>query len=401
MSNAQVATEPQVFEVNDLAGAPSWVFGNDTVSLALTRSGGQLAPVTFYREDETPVQPYYVAPWSNETYPIPADEAVLKLMRGDVFCLPFGFPSEDATTQYRLHGDIASSEWRSEGARRADGVSAYSFSTRSAAPAGSVKKTLHLIDGHNAIYSRHTVSGVSGDYPVGHHPMLSVPSEEGAVLVAVGPSASGHTWPDSFGVPTEPAYAALAVNATFDSPKHAPTIFADAPFTAVDSFPAREGYTDALLWRNTGESPIAWSAATYSGAGYLWYSLKDPTVFPMTIVFMGNGGRHFVPWSGRERILSLQDVCGYFGTGVVRSRESNSLTEAGSATTVTFSSDAPTSFNHIQGVVRTPVGFGRVSEARFSPGAVTFVDETGMTVEAAVAHEFLAGGPDALAQAEI
>ena len=153
---------PEVFDVRSVHGADSWVFGNDAVSVCLTRSGAQMAPVQFYRGDD-PIEPYYVAPWATEEYAIPPDEAMLKLMRGDVFCFPFGFPSDDGSGMYPLHGEVSSREWTFAGAARDGAVNSFDFSIESTHPSGSLAKSLHLVDGQNVVYSEHRVSGVDGE----------------------------------------------------------------------------------------------------------------------------------------------------------------------------------------------------------------------------------------------
>jgi hypothetical protein len=47
--------------------------------------------------------------------------------------------------------------------------------------------------------------------------------------------------------------------------------------------------------------------------------------------------------------------------------------------------------NYIQGVVPTPTGFGRVTDAIFEPHAVRFIDENGAEARATVDHDFLRG----------
>src|SRR5437763_1408689 len=68
---------------------PSLILSTPQVELAVTKLGGQLSPVTFYRDSSKPVQPYYISPWQDEpakAMPVP----VLVPLRGDFFCMPFG-----------------------------------------------------------------------------------------------------------------------------------------------------------------------------------------------------------------------------------------------------------------------------------------------------------------------
>jgi hypothetical protein len=47
---------------------PSWIIQNDEVDLAITELGGQMAPVTFFRNDR-PFEPYYINPGMMKIFP--------------------------------------------------------------------------------------------------------------------------------------------------------------------------------------------------------------------------------------------------------------------------------------------------------------------------------------------
>ena len=85
-------------------GAPSYALSNDLISLRITREGGQLAPVHFTLGDRV-ISPYSLAPWK----PDKADAdlpVLLKCLRGDFLCLPFG-PQQDGPP----HGETANGTW--------------------------------------------------------------------------------------------------------------------------------------------------------------------------------------------------------------------------------------------------------------------------------------------------
>ncbi|MHC4563515.1 MAG: hypothetical protein ACYS8X_12180, partial [Planctomycetota bacterium] len=73
-------------KVTTVASQPAWVIRNANMQLTLTRLGGQMAPVTFYRNTAKPVQPYFISPWQDEGRKL--DEPVLRPLRGDFFCAP-------------------------------------------------------------------------------------------------------------------------------------------------------------------------------------------------------------------------------------------------------------------------------------------------------------------------
>ena len=68
---------------------PSFVLANEQVSVAITKRGGQMAPVTFKSRDGQQISPYYISPWQDEE-PANMPAEVLVPLRGDFFCMPFG-----------------------------------------------------------------------------------------------------------------------------------------------------------------------------------------------------------------------------------------------------------------------------------------------------------------------
>ena len=69
-------------------GQDSWRLASDRVEAFITRLGGHLGPVTFSLPNGK-IQPFAVAPWAEEALG-PEVPAVLKVLRGDFFCCPFG-----------------------------------------------------------------------------------------------------------------------------------------------------------------------------------------------------------------------------------------------------------------------------------------------------------------------
>lgn len=71
--------------------------GTDEIQAAVTRVAGHLAPVRFRIGGNRWVEPLAVAPWADE--PLPSGTpAVLQVMRGNFFCMPFG---GNATPHFR------------------------------------------------------------------------------------------------------------------------------------------------------------------------------------------------------------------------------------------------------------------------------------------------------------
>src|SRR3989442_439689 len=71
-----------------ILGQTSYSIATKEIRAAITQTGGHLGPVTF-RLGRRAIQPFSVAPWWNEKL-APGTPAMLRVLRGDFFCLPFG-----------------------------------------------------------------------------------------------------------------------------------------------------------------------------------------------------------------------------------------------------------------------------------------------------------------------
>jgi len=373
-----------------VAAQPSWIVANDRVELAVTRLGGHMAPVTFCRGTPRPVQPYYVSPWQTERRRI--DTPVLRPLRGDFFCMPFGGTNAWRGEDHTPHGETATRTWACRSLTRLADVTCLTLTMRTTMRPGDVAKRIQLVDGQNVVYVQHVLAGFRGPMCLGHHATLAVPQREGSLRVSTAPFRMGMTCPDLFSDPAGGEYQSLAIGAEFTDLREVPTLWKDPPTADCTSLPARKGFTDLLaVFAEPARCP-AWTTAVVADEGYLWFSLKDPAVLPATVMWISNRGRHGAPWDGRNRCLGLEDVCGYFAHGLAASARPNLLNRAGIPTAVRLSPRMPTVVNYVEGVVPVPRRFGRVAGASFSPGKVTFADEAGRAVAAAVRHEFITTG---------
>lgn len=379
--------------LRDIFGQPSWVVATDEVEVAVTRLGGHMAPVTFARTSARPIAPYHVSPWQTEGLAgLPA--AVLVPLRGDFFCLPFGGNGEaHRGEQHPPHGETATEAWSfADRARAADGAETLTLTLDTRVRPGRVTKHLTLRPGEPVVYTRHVVEGFAGPAPLGHHATLALPRTPRALAVSVSPFRLGMTNPTRFSDPAAGEYQSLAIDATFTDLARVPSLFKDPAEVDCTHLPARPGYADLLaVVADTAalDGHPAWTAAVNTEERWVWFSLRDPSLLPTTLFWIEDGGRHGVPWNGRNHCLGLEDVCGAFADGLAASTRPNPLADRGVRTAHDFDASMPTEVRTIQGAVAVPDGFDRVARIDYGEAGIRLVAASGVAVDVPVRHAFV------------
>lgn len=378
-----------------LFSQPSYVLANDTVELAVTQLGGHMAPVKFYRNTDTAIEPYHISPWQEEKGPaMPAP--VLVPLRGDFFCMPFGGNSDAlGDEKHPPHGEVASNAWARTSSKRTNKVSQLTMTINTSARAGKVTKDVYLVDGHNVVYTKHTIEGFEGKVPLGHHATLAMPDRQETVRLASSPIRFGMTYPGVFSDPKQGEYQSLEPGKHWSDLNKVPVAWKGQSDADLSRLPARQGFADLVQIYNQ-EDPHsktpAWMTATFTDKGYVWFSLKNPKVLNSTVFWIENRGRHGYPWRGRNNCLGLEDVTAHFADGLKASVEPNALNQQGIRTAIELTKKSPTVIPYIQGVVKVPGEFQVVKTIEFGPGEITLVSPEGLRVKAPVLHEFVWDG---------
>jgi hypothetical protein len=369
----------------NILGQESWTLRVKHVEAAVTRQAGHLAPVRF-RVGRRWVAPLAVAPWAEEK--LAADTPpVVRVMRGDFFCLPFG---GNGTTyrgeKHPVHGETANGRWKLESLAAAELHASLCTSVRP----GRVDKFIRLVSGQPVVYQRHVISGMSGRICCGHHAMLKVPDGVTA-RVSVSPFRLGRVFPGQLENPARGGYSILQPGARFTTLTRVPR--QDGGRADLSVWPAREGYEDLVQLAAVRRSSVAWTALTMPEERYAWFAFKDPQVLPSTVLWMSNGGRHYPPWSGRHRrTIGLEEVLANFHHGLAESAKPNAWTRAGVPTSVRLDPHRPLTINTIMGVAEIPAGFDVVADIRFAANqkSAILVARSGRSVSVAVDLSFLA-----------
>ncbi len=368
-------------------GQPSYVLSNQQVSAAVTQTGGHLAPVSFRVAGKT-ISPLAISPWWNEKSPA-GTLPLIRVLRGDFFCLPFGGNAMPYRgEQHPGHGETANAHWRFESLSHTGTDTTLHLSLRTRIRAGRVDKRITLRAGQTALYQEHIISGMTGPMNPGHHATLQFPDRPGAGRVSTSACVHRQVYIEPVGVPEQQAYSLLKPGAVFRNLRAVPT---NTGTTAdLSQYPARRGFEDIAILVADPKLKFAWSAVAFPEEGYVWFTLRDPRVLPATLLWMSNGGRYSAPWNGRHKnVMGVEDVTGFFHTGLAGSAKSNALSKRGITTCHKLRLDQPFAVRYIMAVVAIPRRFERVKNINITPDKVTLVGERGVKVSTSLDSEFV------------
>ena len=359
----------------EIHGAASVTVHSNVVKASVTLTGAHVAPVVFADAGRS-AEPYSLAPWTPGE--ISGIDPLLDVLRGDFFCLPFG-----AQPDGPAHGEPASGNWTVT--NLAEGSVTLHLDAQDSG--ASFDKTVSVRDNETVLYQEVTVSGLSGAFNYGTHPILDFSRQaQGSARISTSPMRWSSVYPGIFSDPAIGETQILKPGAEFDSLESIP--LAGGGSIDLSRYPTPAGHEDLVMMVNDpAAGPIGWSAAVFDG--YVWFSLKDIRSFPATLLWISNGGRTQPPWSGRfTGRMGIEDVHSHFHDGLVAAR-SGLLDHLGISTTREFDAATPVSLRTVQGVAFTPAGFGRVASISMDvEGRIALTDEAGTTVESAVDWAF-------------
>ena len=371
-------------------GQPSWRLASSQVEAFVTEQGGHLGPVTFDRAGQK-IQPFSVAPWAGEKID-PKLPPILRVLRGDFFCLPFGgngTPYHDE--QHPVHGETANAKWHWESLRAKGGRKCLHLSLAPKVRPGRVDKRIFVIEGHNVVYCQHTIAGMGGPMNLGHHAMLKFPDAPGSGVLSLSPFVLGQVFPEAFEQPENGGYNCLKAGAPFYSLERVPTLSGET--ADLTRYPARRGFEDLVMVVADERLPFAWTTVTFPKEGYVWFALKDPRLLRNTVLWVSNGGRHYPPWSGRHvNVLGLEEVTANFHYGLAESVKPNTISNQGYPTCCQLDPDTPLVIPYLIGIAPIPAGFDRVTRVEPAAEGITLCSASGKQAPAAVALDFLRPG---------
>ncbi|MDR1611840.1 MAG: hypothetical protein LBT97_03540 [Planctomycetota bacterium] len=390
------AVKAPATKLRKILGQESWTIANDEVEVSLTKRGGHMGPVSFFRNGRG-FSPLSVAPWYDENA-VKAHGAMLGVLRGDFFCMPFGGNEEPlGGEKFPGHGETAHRDWKlvRMGVTGPDcecgcgGDCVFMTAELDAKiRKAKVRKSIALRKGDHAIYIHHDIGGMTGPMDYGHHAMLKW-DKQGAGLISISKFKFGQVLPAPFEKAEEGGYQSLKQGAEFKSLDKVP--LATGGFADLSVYPARLGFEDLVMVCSDGKGPFAWSAAVYPGERMAWFALKDPKKLASTVLWHSNRGRHYPPWNGRHAcVLGIEEVTAYFHFGIAASARPNPISKKGIATFRNFKADETFSVPYIMAATPVPAGFDHVKSIDpLDDNRVRLTSKSGKKAEAKVGWQFL------------
>ena len=351
------------------------------VTFNLTRTGGQLGPVKF-RIGRQVIEPFHTAPWcdtpeAGELIPL------LRELRGDFFCAPFGAGPAWRGEAHPPHGETANADWTVTSSAPERLVAVLQTRVRP----GTVTKIIETRPHETNLYQSHLFDGFKGGMCLGHHAMLDF-NRNGPGRVSTSKLRLAQVLPVPFENPAQGGYSSLKPGAWLRRLDEVP--MADGTQTDLTRFPAREGFDDLVMIHHRDTDDFAWAAVVFPEKKFVWFSLKNPAYLASTALWHSHGGRHYAPWNGRHRgVLGVEDVTAYFHLGLGASLAKNPWKEKGVPTSLTFARGKTTRIPYIMGVAALPAGFDTVRSIRRTATGIRLQSANGRQIDHAVDTSFL------------
>lgn len=288
-----------------IEGVTCYSLISEHVKLYLTKSGGMMAPVYFHLGNAHWVQPYSITPWSSKEKNREELPTVLKNLRGDFFCFPFG---DNPSISTNPHGETANNDWEFI---QADATS-LTLGLKLKEMPGMIRKQISIEK--TFLYIQHEIEGVTGEMTYGHHAVLQLPKK---ALLKTSHFDFGSVLPTPFDDPKNGDYSSLKVGHQFSKLTELET--KSGARLSFENHPCLDGYEDLVMVSKVSNQ-LAWTAIQMDT--YVWISIKNTTDFPSTLFWNTNGGRNSFPWNGKHKNrLGIEEVHTYFNMPIEEAKK--------------------------------------------------------------------------------
>jgi hypothetical protein len=336
---------------------------NNNVEVGVIEECGHLFPVRFFFDYDV-IEPMHISPWLNEEHD-PETPPMLRYLRGDFFCAPFG-DSDLLPDEQRAHGTPANDTWN----KVEKTESLLKFKLAKKVSGSELTKAISIRENEHVVYQKHIFSGGQGKLPIGHHAMLKIPEK---AFISFSDYQFGGTPPVP--VESDPSKG----NSILKYPQQFQDLTSvegsDNRLFNTSVYPFDKDHEDLLMLISEDYLPFGWSAVSNPSEGWLWYSIKNINILPNTVIWMSNGGRYYPPFSSRHKnVIGVEETRSFFHLGHKASVESNFLNQKGFNTYIELSENIDIEVPYIFGVARIPGSFSRVKTITETENGIEITD---------------------------
>ena len=325
-----------------MKNAAPWHFAWDRGDAEVAPLGAMLAPVNFDIGDGRRVQPFAIAPWSEDRgAKHEALPPLLRRLRGEWIGVPFGMPTppEGLSTRWQqqnptiqdfgsdFHGHSSNAVW--DCVSRLNGMIELKLDYPASHALPSVTRRIAGVPGKARIDLEFTVNArAATELPLGIHPVFRLPSTPGAAGLSFSGAPKAHTYP----VAAEPGVSRLRPEQWDQRLEVLPC--EDGSSVDLSRLPL-DFPTEELLLVTGHEGTFS---LTNHEENYTVRMGWDAKAFPGCLLWISNRGRDAYPWSSRFLAIGIEPVVAPFDLGVSVARNpDNPLRRAGIATARSFS----------------------------------------------------------------
>jgi hypothetical protein len=328
------------------------------------------------------LRPLHRAPWVDADEMLPQGIAPnVARLSGDFFCAPFSRSDvEDAPP----HGWTANSAWLFLENKAIDGGRCWRFGLQRQVMGAQVEKRLTLRDGHPFLYQEHVLHGGRGALPVAHHTMVRMAL---GGRLAFSPKKVALTPDMALESDPERGRSLFAYPARTEDLSRLP--LADGGTADLTRYPPGERHEDFVTLVEASHDGLGFAAVARNAERDLVLTLKDPSLLPVTMLWLSNGGRDYAPWSSRHvGVLGIEDGC--TAIGHAQSLGDNAIRREGVTTALALDLQGSISVRQVIGAAPLDVPHPPArAEAR--EGALILSFDYGQAISLPYDEEFLAG----------
>lgn len=278
-----------------------WSFDWNGVRGELWPLGGMLGPVWFTLPDGREVQPFAVAPWSDDPAERLADQPpILHRLRGEFPCVPFGVPEpprnlpghwtegvdpDAAPVDPNVHGYSSNHDWHLVEQDETGITIAIDYPADH--PVRRLERRITLrtpgVLGFDLVVEMRR----DATLPMGLHPIFALPEQPGSARLSIPSLGKARTFP-----------VAVEENSIFEPDQTLDSLTAirllDGTTMDMTALPL-DAATEELVAVHPGDGAVELALPQ---AGYAVDLRWDITSFPQCLLWLSNRGRQAYPWSG-------------------------------------------------------------------------------------------------------